>query len=144
MKEHSKKLKEKYKLNPRPMGILLIRNNQTDKVFLIASVNLPGAINRHRFQLEHGGHPNKDLQADWKHLGTDAFAFEIVDELTPRADLKLDYRAELTSLEDLWLEKLQPFGDRGYNVPKLSREARLKLIASKRDPGARSGSEGAR
>jgi hypothetical protein len=114
------------------MGILLIRNNDSDKVFLIASLNLPGAINRHKFQLKSGNHPNKQLQADWNQLGSDAFAFEIVDELTPRADLKLDYRAELTSLEDLWLEKLQPFADRGYNVPKLSREARLKLIASKR------------
>jgi hypothetical protein len=132
MKEANKKLKGEYKLNPRPMGILLIRNNVSDKVFLIASVNLPGAVNRHKFQLEHGGHPNKELQADWNQHGSDAFAFEIVDELTPRADLKLDYRAELTSLEDLWLEKLQPFADRGYNVPKLTREARLRLISKRR------------
>jgi hypothetical protein len=132
MKESKKQLKKDYQQTPRPMGILLIRNNQSDKVFLIASVNLPGAINRHKFQLEHGGHPNKELQADWNQLGSDGFAFEIVDELAPRADLKLDYRAELTSLEDLWLEKLQPFGDRGYNVPKLSREARLRLISKSR------------
>jgi hypothetical protein len=131
MKESNKQLKKDYQQTPRPMGILLIRNNRNDKVFLIASVDLPGAVNRHKFQLNAGGHANKTLQADWNQLGADAFAFEIVDELTPRSDLKLDYRAELTSLEDLWLEKLQPFGDGGYNLPKLSREAKLKRITAK-------------
>ncbi|HEY0431498.1 MAG TPA: GIY-YIG nuclease family protein [Pyrinomonadaceae bacterium] len=132
MKEENRKRKEEYQLNPRPMGILLIRNSQSDKVFLVSSPNLPGAINRHKFALNAGGHANKQLQADWNQLGSDAFAFEIVDELPHRADPNLDYRAELTSLEDLWLEKLQPFGDRGYNLPKLSREEKLRRIASKR------------
>ncbi|HEV7475016.1 MAG TPA: GIY-YIG nuclease family protein [Pyrinomonadaceae bacterium] len=132
MKETNKQLKKDYQQTPRPMGILLIRNNRADKVFLVASVDLPGAINRHKFQLNAGGHPNKTLQADWNQLGADAFAFEIVDELAPRADLKLDYRAELTSLEDLWLEKLQPFGDRGYNLPKLSRAEKLRRISANR------------
>ena len=31
-----------------------------------------------------------------------------------------------------WLEKLQPFGDRGYNEPKLSRDEKLRRIAAKR------------
>ena len=132
MKESNKQLKKDYQHSPRPMGILLIRNNLSDKVFLVSSPDLPGAINRHKFQLNAGGHPNKSLQADWNQLGSNAFAFEIVDELPPRADPRLDYRGELTSLEDLWLEKLQPFGDRGYNLPKLSREEKLKRIAAKR------------
>ena len=132
MKEENKRLKEEYKLNPRPMGILLIRNNQSDKVFLISSPDLPGAINRHKFQLNAGGHPNKQLQADWNQLGRAAFEFEIVDEIAPSPGLNLDYRSELTSLEDLWLEKLQPFGDRGYNLPKLTREEKLRRIANGR------------
>ncbi len=135
MKESNKQLKKDYQQNRRPMGILLIRNNRSDKVFLVSSPDLPGAINRHKFQLNAGGHLNKQLQADWNQLGSDAFAFEIVDELAPDPGLKLDYRGELTSLEDLWLEKLQPFGDRGYNLPKLSREEKLKLIAAKRAAG---------
>src|ERR1044072_1903078 len=132
MKESNKQLKKDYQQNPRPMGILLVRNNLSDKVFLVSSPDLPGAINRHKFQLNAGGHPNKQLQADWNQLGRDAFAFEIVDGLSPGPDLKLHYRPDLTSLEDLWLEKLQPFGERGYNAPKLSREERLRRIASKR------------
>ena len=113
------------------MGVFLIRNNLNDKVFLGVSLDLPGIINRHKFQLSAGGHPNKALQEDWNTAGSEHFAFEIVDELTPRAG-EVDYRGELESLENLWLERLQPFGERGYNQPKLSREARLRMIAAKR------------
>ena len=129
MKSDNKRMKKDYQQTPRPMGIFLIRNNRSDRVLLVAGMNLHGAINRHKFQLDHGSHANKQLQADWNELGSDNFAFEIVDELTPRPDQTLDYRAELVFLEKLWLEKLQPFGDKGYNEPKLSRAELLQRIA---------------
>jgi hypothetical protein len=132
MKESNKQLKKDYQQTARPMGVFLIRNQRIDKVFVVAAMDLRGATNRHKFQLNSGVHANKALQADWTELGSDIFAFEIVDELTPRPEANLDYRAELTSLEDLWLEKLQPFGNRGYNLPKLSRAEKLKRIAAKR------------
>ena len=127
-----KQLKKEYQQTRRAIGVFLIRNNLNDKVFLAAGVNLPGLINRHRFQLVHGGHPNKELQADWNAIGGNNFAFEIVDELSPRAGAELDERAEVAFLEKLWLEKLQPYGDRGYNQPKLSREEQLRRIAARR------------
>ncbi len=108
------------------MGVFLIRNNPDDKVFLGSGLDLHGIINRHKFQLGRGIHPNKPLQADWNALGSNSFAFEIVDELTPLEGL--DYRAEVAFLEQLWLEKLQPFGDRGYNVPKLTKAEMLRRI----------------
>jgi hypothetical protein len=129
MREDNKRLKKTYQQTPRPMGVFLIRNNRSDKVFLGAGMDLPGAINRHKFQLNAGGHPNQQLQADWNELGSDSFAFEIVDELTPRADQQMDYRAELNFLEKMWLEKLQPFDERGYNQPKLTRAQLLRRIA---------------
>ena len=114
------------------MGVFLIRNNLNDKVFLGSGLDLRGTINRHKFQLRNGSHPNKSLQTDWNQLGSDGFAFEIVDELTPRPDAVLDYKKELSFLEKLWLERLQPFGDRGYNLPTLSKEAKLRRMAAKR------------
>ena len=129
MKENQKQLKKEYQQSVRAMGVFLIRNNLSDKVFLGSSPNLHGILNRHKFQLEMGNHPNKALQADWNELGSDSFAFEIVDELAPREEV--DYRAELAFLEDLWLEKLQPFGDRGYNMPKLSRAEKLQRISQR-------------
>ena len=65
MKEDRKQLKKNYQQNPRPMGVFLIRNNLSDKVFLGVGTDLNGLINRHRFQLQNGIHANKQLQADW-------------------------------------------------------------------------------
>ena len=42
------------------------------------------------------------------------------------------HSADLETLEDLWLEKLEPFGDNGYNERKLTREERLRMIAANR------------
>ena len=131
MEEDKKQLKKDYQQNPRPMGVFLIRNNLSDRVFLAAGIDLQGLINRHKFQLQHGNHPNKSLQADWNELGSANFAFEIVDELQPPNDPAFDARAELVVLENLWLEKLQPFGERGYNELKLSRAERLRRIATR-------------
>ena len=129
MKANHKQLKKNYQQTPRAIGVFLIRNNLNDKVFLAAGVDLHGLINRHKFQLTNGSHTNKQLQADWNEFGADNFAFEIVDELRPGAEA--DPRAEVEFLEKLWLEKLQPIGERGYNEPKLSRAERLQRIARK-------------
>ncbi|MGH9929582.1 MAG: GIY-YIG nuclease family protein [Pyrinomonadaceae bacterium] len=126
-----KRLKKDYQQTPRAIGVFLIRNNLNDKLFLAAGIDLHGLINRHKFQLTNGIHANKQLQADWNEFGSNNFAFEIVDELSPREDAEIDYRAEATFLEELWLEKLQPFRERGYNEPKLSRAERLRRIATK-------------
>ena len=125
-------LKQQYQQSHRPMGIFLIRNNVNDRIFLGSSLNLPGIINRHKFQLQLGGHPIKSLQADWNALGSNNISFEIVDELAPRSDPGINYREELDLLEKLWLDKLQPFGERGYNERKQSREERLRQIAARR------------
>ena len=126
-----KQLKKNYQQTPRAIGVFLIRNNLNDKVFLAAGVNVHGLINRHRFQLTNGSHVNKQLQVDWNEFGSNNFAFEIVDELSPHAGAEVDPRTEVAFLEELWLEKLQPFGERGYNEPKLSRAERLRRIARK-------------
>lgn len=112
------------------MGVFQIRNLSNDKVFVGSTMNLDGILNRHEFQLKSGVHANKELQADWSKLGGESFAFEILEELMPRENL--DYKAEVEALEDLWLEKLQPFGDKGYNEPKKTREERLRMISANR------------
>jgi hypothetical protein len=133
MNRDNKQLKRKYQQSARTMGIFLIRNNLTDKVFIGSGLDLHGIINRHRFDLSNGSHRNKQLQSDWNEPGSNNFAFEIVDELAEREGARVDYRAELNSLEKLWLEKLQPFGERGYNEPPLTRADRLQRIAKKNE-----------
>jgi hypothetical protein len=127
-----KRLKKEYRETPRPMGVFLIRNVTNDKVFLGAGLDLGGTMNRHKFQLTKGNHPNQRLQGDWNELDGSSFAFEILDQITPRADPAFDSKAELEFMEKLWLQELQPFGDRGYNQRKLSRGEMLARIAAKR------------
>jgi hypothetical protein len=114
------------------MGIWAIRNLVTDKVLLGAALNLPGILNRHQFELEKGSHKCQTLQNDWNSLGRERFAFEILDEIAPRAEPDYDYRADLLLLEEMWLDNLKPYGERGYNEPKKTREERLRMIMTKR------------
>jgi group I intron endonuclease len=131
-KESNKQLKKNYQRSARIMGVFLIRNNLTNKVFVGSGLDLHGIINRHKFDLTNGSHRNKQLQSDWNELGSNNFAFEIVDQLTTRQGADVNYRDEINSLENLWIEKLQPFGERGYNQPPLTREERLRRIAKKK------------
>jgi len=131
MKTSNKQLKQEYKLAIRPMGVFQIRHLSNGKIFLVAGIDLAGALNRHRFQLVAGGHPNKPLQRDWNNLGTDGFAFEILDQMNPAEDARAS-RKDLETLEDMWLKKLKPYDERGYNERKISREERLRRITARR------------
>ena len=115
MNNRKKRLKEEYKQTHTPMGIYQIRCLANGKVLLGSALNLPGILNSNRFQLKLGKHANKGLQADWKRFGSEKFSFEILDELAATEGVDYDYREDLASLEELWLDKLQPFDDRGYN-----------------------------
>jgi group I intron endonuclease len=127
---NKKEAKQNYRLNARPMGVFQIRNLTNEKIFVGSSLNLDGIFNRHEFSLKMDGHANKSLQKDWNALGAENFAFEILEELEPRENL--DSKKELEFLEDLWLEKLEPFGEKGYNERKKTREERLRMIAANR------------
>jgi hypothetical protein len=111
-------LKKQYAQTIQPMGIFQVKNLANGKLFIDSSLNLEGKINRTRFQLKLGSHRNKTLQEDFNQLGADSFAFEIIDYLKPKEDTKMDYTDDLKMLEDLWLDKLQPYDAKGYNQRK--------------------------
>jgi hypothetical protein len=108
-------LKREYQQTPRPMGVYQIRNTLNGKVLVGVSLDLPGVLNRHRFELRRGSHRNTTLQAEWCEFGSAHFSFDILDELKPKEDSQQNFQEELALLEALWLDKLQPYGDRGYN-----------------------------
>ena len=130
MHVNKKNAKLEYKFSHRPMGVFQIRNTKNEKVFVDSSTNIPGKINRHKFALNIGDHKSKMLQANWNEFGEAAFEFETIEPVEPREDTDYDYAADLVTLEDLWLEKLAPYGDRGYNQRKMTREERLRMIAA--------------
>jgi hypothetical protein len=95
---NKKQLKREYQQTHPRMGIWQIRNLVNGRVMIGASLNLPGILNRHRFQLEAGSHQSAALQTDWNQYGSENFAFEILDELTPNADPQHDHRTDLAFL----------------------------------------------
>jgi len=96
------------------MGVYQIRNTGNQKIYIASSANL-NAMNGQRFQLESGLHRNKKLQQEWREFGSEVFAFEVLEILKKKEDGYFDARDALKKLEAGWLDRLQPFGDRGYN-----------------------------
>lgn len=119
-------LKAAYKQNAhrlRRMGVYAIRNQLNGKVYLDATTNLDGAIERDRLWLSKGGHLNVSLQHDWNSYGSEAFRFEILEMLKPTDDPR-DYPAEIALLLEIWKEELAPYGDKGYlPAPRAARAA---------------------
>ena len=111
-----KALIREYKERPRQIGIYRVHNLHDDRSLVGSSRDLPSILNRHRAQLRIGAHHNRALQRDWNALGADAFAFEVLDTLEPREEPNWDPGDDLAVLERLWLERLEPYDDRGYNA----------------------------
>jgi hypothetical protein len=107
-----------YKQTIQEMGVYQIKNRINGKLFIGNAINLKGILNSNKFQLKTGRHFNQELQKDYNKYGEDNFDFEIVDCLKPKEDPKYDYREDLNILEDMWLEKLQPYDEKGYNTRK--------------------------
>ncbi|KJS16022.1 MAG: excinuclease ABC subunit C [Peptococcaceae bacterium BRH_c4b] len=122
MLDKRKELKLAYKLNPPPKGVYQIKNRINGKIFIGSNMNLPGSRNSYRFQLNLKCHRNKALQEDWDLYGADAFTFDILETLKTEEIPKDDWRDALSALEDKWLNNLQPYGERGYNKEKKSKE----------------------
>lgn len=118
-----KEINREYQERVKPSGIFQVKNLANGKVLLGSSLNLEGPLNKHRFMLRINSHPNKELQKDWNELGLEQFVFEILETIPVKDDLNFNLKDELTLLEEIWLEKLQPFGERGYNLNARIREA---------------------
>ena len=118
-----KEIHREYKERVKPSGVFRIKNMANGKVLVGSSLNLEGPLNKHRFMLKINSHPNKGLQQDWNEVGSDQFVFEILETLQIKDHPNFNLQDELTLLEEIWLEKLQPFGERGYNADAKIREA---------------------
>ena len=122
-KKSRKELNQEYMKRPKPAGVFQIKNTANGKILLGSSLNLEGPVNGHRFMLKIGSHRNKVLQQEWNEYGEDSFIFEILETVTVKDDPNFNLSDELTLLEMIWLEKLQPFGEKGYNLNSNIRQA---------------------
>ena len=117
-----KELSREYKERKKSAGIFQIKNTENAKVLLGSSLNLDGPLNRHKFLLTTGSHPNKVLQKEWNEYGSDKFIFEILEVVEVKEDSNINLGEELELLEEIWLEKLNPLGESGYNTGRNIRQ----------------------
>ncbi|MBX3633090.1 MAG: GIY-YIG nuclease family protein [Simplicispira sp.] len=108
-------LLRQYKAARPPAGIFTLTNQANGRVYVGGSLNLDGAMNRMRFELNQRAHRNKVLQQDWLAAGPAQFVFAVVDRLKQRDDPHFDYQAELDTLLVLWREEIPCHGERGYH-----------------------------
>lgn len=111
-------IKKAYKAARQPMGVYRITNTTNGKIFIGVSANIPARINRHKFELTCGSEGIKELQEDYNTFGPQTILFDTVDLLEPKEDPAYDYKDDLLLLAEMWIEKLQPFAERGYNDHK--------------------------
>jgi hypothetical protein len=112
--DRRKELTRQYKEMKIESGVYQIRNTKNQKVFVASTVNLK-TMNGKRMMLDGGAHKNKKLQEEWNKFGGEAFSLEILEILKEKEDGFFDKTGELKKLENKWLEKLQPYGEAGYN-----------------------------
>lgn len=110
-------LKQMYKEVKTEAGVYQIKNTKNEKIFVTSSRNLK-TMNGKKFMLQHGSHTNRALQKEWNEFGPEAFEFEVLEVLEKKDVPFFDEADELEKLEDKWLEKLAPYGERGYNQEK--------------------------
>jgi hypothetical protein len=115
--ERKEELKQLYKESKTQAGVYQIKNTKNQKIFIGSTMNLK-TLNGKRFELKMGSHKNKLLQNEWNEYGEDAFVFEVLEVLEKKETGYFDAKDELAKLEAKWLEKLQPYGERGYNREK--------------------------
>ncbi len=100
------------------MGVYQVRNKVNGKTLIGSSVNLPAILNRIKSELNTGSHRNTVLQQEWKQFGSEMFELMELELLEPQKDNpSYNPAPDLRVLEELWIEKLAPFGDKGYNKP---------------------------
>lgn len=114
-KQRRKELREEFKQIKTYMGVIQIRNNVSGKIYIAAHPNLKNKWLTQKGMLDWGRHPNSQLQKDWMELGPEAFTYEVLEQ--KETDKVTDMRWELKQIIKPWLEKLQPYGDKGYNKP---------------------------
>lgn len=113
--DRRKALIREYKQNPPPAGVYRITNRANGKILVGKGMNVQAKLNSHQAQLNMRCHRNKTLQQDWDRYGIEQFTFEVLDVLEFQNESPQKQQEELAALEELWLDKLQPYGEQGYN-----------------------------
>jgi Uncharacterized protein conserved in bacteria len=112
--DRRKELNLQYKETGTEAGVFAIRNTVNGKRFVQGAYDLK-KMNGKRFELQTGSSPLRELQSDWNLHGEQAFTFEILEKVDRSKLEGRDIKQVVEELEAKWLQKLQPYGENGYN-----------------------------
>jgi hypothetical protein len=118
MMTNKQTLKRQYLETKTRAGVYVIRNQITGRALVAGSTNVPGTLNRHRFELQHGQHRNVRLAQDWVEHGETSFLFEVLDMVKPSEDSTFNAAQELELLVSLWRQEIPCLGELGYGDPR--------------------------
>jgi hypothetical protein len=118
MMTNKQTLKRQYLETETRAGVYAIRNQITGRALVAGSTNVPGTLNRHRFELQHGQHRNARLAQDWVEHGETSFLFEVLDMVKPSDDSAFNAAQELELLVSLWRQEIPCLGELGYDEPR--------------------------
>jgi hypothetical protein len=92
-------------------GVYALRNTTNGKRLILSTNTISKAQSQLDFAKATGSCVHPLLADDWKKLGADAFALEILETLE-RKDTQTneEFREDVKALEELWREKLQDEG----------------------------------
>ena len=99
-------LREKAKNHKIIMGVLVLKNNTSGKLYVKGALNLEALENKMKFllngvQFTH----NSQLQKDWTEFGSDAFSFEIVTIIPDQENQYINYRQEIKKAEQAYVSR---------------------------------------
>jgi len=112
-----RELKRQYRETARPMGVFRIHDTAEGRSHVGRSVDLPAMLNRQRFQLESGDHPDKRVQAAWNASDGTGFEFETLDTIEPLDEPGYDPADDLDALAEIWRDRLRERGERLFGDP---------------------------
>lgn len=96
------------------MGVYAVRCNATGRVWIGASRQVDGMLNRIRFELAQKTHRDLSLMQAWAEHGPESFSFEVLDRVRERDDPAFDYEAELQTMLALWRAEMgEAIGNEG-------------------------------
>jgi hypothetical protein len=99
-------LKQQYLEDKSRAGVYAITNLTSGRVLVGGSMDVQGALNRHRFELRQGTHRNKLLSKEWALHGESNFCFDVLDLVKPTDDASFDVARELNDLVSMWRQEL--------------------------------------
>lgn len=98
-----KEITNAYKNRKLRGGVYIITNTLNGKYLIDYVANLQSAQNHFQFAVTTGSTFHPKLQKDWKELGAQAFAFEVLEELEQKPEQsQAAFIDDLKTLEQLW------------------------------------------